>query len=90
MRSIRITVSRSKPAATMVGDRLLALDQALENRIEHIVGRQRILVGLVLAQFRASAARVMMFSGITRPSGPSAPSGFQRLRSRASRKTSVL
>ena len=42
--------SRSKPAATIAGDRLLALDQPLEDGVEHVVGRQRILVLLVLAQ----------------------------------------
>src|SRR5579875_420541 len=32
--------------------RLRAFDAALENGVEHVVGRQRILVGLVGAQFR--------------------------------------
>ena len=45
-------LGRSKPAATIVGERLLALDQALQDVVEHVVGRQRILVGLVLAQLR--------------------------------------
>src|SRR5262249_31432092 len=40
-----------------LGDRLLALDQTLEDLIEHIVRRQRVLVGLVLAQLRAGCPR---------------------------------
>jgi len=34
------------------GQRLFPLDQPLQDRIEHLVGRQRILVGLVFAQLR--------------------------------------
>ena len=44
------TVSRSWPARHDVGDAHLALDQALQDVVEHVVGRQRILVLLVLAQ----------------------------------------
>src|SRR5215472_16821546 len=40
-----------------LGDRLLALDQTFEDLIEHIVRRQRVLVGLVLAQLRAGRTR---------------------------------
>ncbi len=50
MRSTFFTVSRSWPRGDDLGHRLLALDQALEDGVEHVVGRQRVLVGLVLAQ----------------------------------------
>src|SRR5262245_43343810 len=33
-----------------LGDRLFALDQTFQDLIEHVVGRQRVLIGLVLAQ----------------------------------------
>jgi len=57
--------SRAKPSATIIGDRLLALDEALQNGVEHIVGRQRVLVGLVLAAIRGRRL-VMTRSGMTR------------------------
>src|SRR5207244_9138715 len=37
-------------------DRLLTLDQPFEDAVEQVVGRQRVLVGLVLAQLRARRA----------------------------------
>src|SRR5437867_2053142 len=39
------------------GQRLLALDQPLENSVQHLVWRQRILVGLVFAQLRRRRSR---------------------------------
>ena len=38
------------------GDRQFLFHQARQNIIQHVIGRQRVLVLLVLAQFRASAA----------------------------------
>src|SRR5262249_12509209 len=38
-------------------DRLFALDQPFEDLIEHVVGRQGVLVGLVLAQLGGRRAR---------------------------------
>src|SRR5499433_3358413 len=40
-----------------LGDRLFAFDQTFEDLIEHVIGRQRVLVGLVLAQFGGGRAR---------------------------------
>src|SRR5512132_1487056 len=40
-----------------LGDRLLALDQTLENLVEYVIGRQRVLIGLVLAQLGARRTR---------------------------------
>ena len=51
MRSTRRTVSASKPAAMIVVGRLVQLDVALQDVVEDVVGRQRILIGLVRPQF---------------------------------------
>src|SRR5262245_33813063 len=40
-----------------LGDRLFALDQTFQDLIEHVVGRQRVLIGLVLAQLGGGRAR---------------------------------
>src|SRR5215813_12880732 len=40
-----------------LGNRLFAFDQTFEDLIEHVIGRQRVLVGLVLAQFGGGRAR---------------------------------
>ena len=40
-----------------LGDRLLALNQTFEDLVEHIVRRQRVLIGLVLTQLGAGRSR---------------------------------
>ena len=59
------------------GNSHLLLDEAVQDVVEHGIGRQRVLVLLVLAQFGGRRAWSRMFVGITSPSGPSAPSGFR-------------
>ena len=46
MRSTFFTVSGACPRATMSGKRHLALDQAIEDVVEHVVRRQRVLIAL--------------------------------------------
>lgn len=55
--SIALTVAASKPAATISSRDWLLVDVAQQDRVQHVVGRQRILVGLVLAQFRRRRPR---------------------------------
>ena len=72
-----------------VGDRLLALDQPLQDLVEHVVGRQRVLVLLVLAQLRGRR----LGDDVLRDHlavGPERAFRLPRLRSRDSRNTSVL
>ena len=45
------------PAGDDLGDAHLALDEAAQDVVEHVVGRQRILVLLVLAQLRGRRLR---------------------------------
>jgi len=51
MRTVLCTVSGSKPAAMISACDLRAFDVAHQNAIEHVVRGQRILIGLIRAQF---------------------------------------
>ena len=51
-RSTRWTVAASKPAATISSAGSMALDVALQDIVEDVVRRQRVLIGLVRPQLR--------------------------------------
>ena len=57
MRITRRTVASSWPAATISADRAVLLDVGLEDRVEHLVGRQRVLVRLVGPELGRGRAR---------------------------------
>ena len=71
-RSPRSTTSLGQAAADQLLAALVLLDVGLEDRVEHVVGRQRVLVALVRLAARPRAARSMIDGGIS-----SAPDGCE-------------
>ena len=69
--------------------RHLAFHQAFQDRIQLVIGRQGILVGLVGLQLRRRRLGDDAL-GITTPAGPAPPMGRSSLRQRESAKTVVL
>ena len=52
MRSTFFTVSGACPRATISAERHLELDQAIQDVVELVIGRQRVLIALVCLQLR--------------------------------------
>ena len=73
MRQTRLIVARSWPLSGNLLDAQFVLDQAFQNLVQVVVGRQGVLVGLVGLELGRVGALVMIrFRVSTRPAGPSA------------------
>ena len=82
IRATRRTVSASWPSATSSADRLVVLDVALDDRVEHVVGGQRVGVELVGPQLGARRLVDAPRSGIELAPGALVAVAAQRVHER--------